>query len=183
MSETPQTDYLADIDTLADKLGRSRDDPLVIDALTRASGRFRDAVGHHVSLVVEDGLRLDGTGRRNLRLPLAYVQDVHAVTCDGEPVEVEWSRDGILRRRDGRVWPDRYGAVEVVVTHGLDPVPDGIQAVVLDQAEAIYTVKRGLSSYQVGGVSQSFAAVESVGVTEQWSQAVERWQIGAGDRA
>lgn len=184
MPETPPaTDFLADVAKLARKVKRDPGDLLVVDSLQRASDRFRGDVRHHVSLVEDDVLILDGGGRLNLRLPVVNIREVQEVTVDERPVEVRFSADGILRRRDGRLWPDDYGCVRVVVTHGLDPIPGDIQAAVLDQAEAVYTVKRGMSSYQVGGISQSFAAVESVGVTEEWARAVTRYRVRAGDRA
>lgn len=176
---------LADPARLARKLKRPDDDPLIVDAVQRASDRFRDAVRHLVTEVVEDQLRVDGTGRRVLRLPVVNVTEVSEVTIDDDPVEVRWSTDGLLERRDGALWPRLLGAVRVTLTHGFpeDEIPDGIADVVLDEAEAIYNTRRGIASYQVGGISISQGSQEALGVSERWSQAVNRWGIRRGDRA
>lgn len=179
---------LASPESLALAVGRSASDPKVLDALNRASARFRGAVRWHVDQA-ETEKRLDGHGRVSLRLPAqnvtacAVTLTENAVTrtlVDG--VDFEWSADGILDRI-GTTWPARRRCVQVIYTAGYSPVPDEVQEAVIDQAAAIYRIRRGLSSKQVGGITETFGSQEAVGVTEQWTTVVERYRVAVGDRA
>lgn len=170
---------LAEPDDLAESLGVAADNRRLVRALAAASADFRGAVHHPVSLVTGDVLRLDGTGTRTLRLPVANVQAVHSVVALGQALEVHWSADGLLDRADGRLWPCQRGAVTVTLDHGYDPVPEDVQAAVLDRAESRYRIRRGLASKQVGGINLTFDS----GVTEQWVECVAAYRIRRGDRA
>ena len=179
---------LASPKDLADALGRRADDPRVVSALARASARFRGAVRWRVDQGT-DTVQLDGHGRVSLSVPARELtactvelveHGTRRTLVDG--VDYEWSRDGILDRL-GTTWPARRRCVHVTYTAGLAPVPDDVQEVVLDQAAAIYRIRRGLSSKQVGGVTETYGTQEAIGVTEQWSTVVERYRVGVGDRS
>ncbi|GAA2629622.1 mobile element protein [Streptomyces axinellae] len=175
---------LASPDDLAAWLGVPADDPKLMQALNAASSRFRGAVRHHVTPVVDDIAVLDGNGRRAVLLRAAPVTAVASVALDGEPLtedDYEWSADGFLRRMCG-CWPDRLRCIRVVYTHGYEPVPEDIAEVVLDQARAQFTVVPGLTSMTVGGQTLAFGAQASIGVTAQWTSVVERYRLNAGDQ-
>lgn len=182
---TTQLPPLAPASALAARLGRDASDPQLIAELQAASSRFRSAVRRPITRIENDRIVLDGTGARTLRLPSAPVLDVAAVTVGGIDVEVMASRNGLIRRLDSRLWPDALGAVHVTYTHGFDPVPDDVVDAVLESAEARIAGAhaRGLSSLQVGGISQTFDRAMSGGVTQAWSIAVARYRIRRGDRA
>jgi hypothetical protein len=177
------TDYLASAADLAVWLGVPADDPKLLQALAAASSRFRGAVRHYVSFVADDTVVLDGTGKESLLLPAAPVTAVSSVQLDGKALtyrtDYDWSADGFLRRVDG--WPDRLRCVEVVYSHGYEPVPEDIAEVVIDQARAQYAVRPGLTSMTVGGQSVAFGAQASIGVTAQWTTAVEKYRLNRGD--
>lgn len=178
---------LADGAELARKVGRLANDPLVVDAVRQASARFREAVGHPVTRVVGDTVELDGGGTRSLTLPAVPVVSIESVTVDGIPLPPTSyravKRTGILRRRDGRVWP-RGAAIDVVYSHGFgeDDVPEGISAVVLERAEMIYAVIAGVQSKSVLGDSVSFSTA-TIGSTEDWTRTVNNYAVGLGDEA
>lgn len=174
---------LASKKLLAERTGRSESDPELEAELRAASSRFRDQVRRPISRIKDDTIVLDGGGRRNLRLPSAPVDEVSKVRIDGQDTDVMVSRDGLIRRKDGRIFPDDYGNVEVTYTHGFDPVPEEIEEVVIDSAAGRLATERGLSSLQVGGITQSFSKAEQSGVTQAWSDTVARWRIRSGDRA
>ncbi|MGW1998562.1 mobile element protein, partial [Embleya sp. NPDC001921] len=112
---------------------------------------------------------------------------VTSVTAAGivlvEGTDFEWSSGGMLERLGGCGWPRRYRSVTVVYDHGFDPIPEGIQEVVIDQARSIAEVLPGVQSMQAGGESVTYGAAASVGVTSQWTKAVTRYRINRGDRA
>lgn len=179
------TDLLADPGELAIWLGVPETDPKLLTALGAASRRFRGAVRHSVSLVNGETIRLDGNGTNSLLLPAAPVVAVASVSIDDETLAAdgyEWSADGFLRRVGG-CWPARLRCIEVVYSHGWFPVPDDIQEVVIDQAQAIYAVQPGVQQKTVGSQSVTFGALAATGVTAQWAAVVERYQLNRGDRA
>jgi hypothetical protein len=170
---------------LATILKTDAEDADLVSALKRSSNRFRGAVRWLVS-ETEAQVKLDGLGRRSVRLPGAEVSEVSSVKLEGveltETTDYEWSRDGILDRVAG-VWPERRRIIEVTYTYGYPEIPEDIQEVVLDQAAALYRIKRGLSSEQVGGISRVYGREEATGVTQQWADAVNHYRISQGDRA
>jgi hypothetical protein len=176
---------LADPEELAASLGVAADDPKLLWALNAASRRFRGAVRHPVSLVEGDAFTLDGNGQKSVLLPAAPVIAVSSVELDGEVLvdgtDFEWSADGYLRRLGG-CWPDRLRCIQGLYDHGLDPVPEDIQEVVIDQARAMYRIDPGVQSKTVGGQSVTFGTQAAIGVTAQWVAAVERHQLNRGDR-
>lgn len=179
------TDPLADPAELAVWLGVPETDPKLIAALNAASRRFRGAVRHPVSLVAGETVVLDGNGLESVLLPCAPVTAVSSVKLDGETLTVNtdyaWSADGYLRRLNGR-WPCRLRCIEGVYSHGYSLIPEDIQEVVIDQARAIYRVQPGVQTLQVGSQNIGFGAQASIGVTAQWSAAVERYRLNRGDR-
>ncbi|MEU3826453.1 mobile element protein [Streptomyces sp. NPDC029080] len=178
-------DLLADPEELAASLGVQATDPKLLWALTAASRRFRGAVRHPVSLVAGDVVTLDGTGQQALLLPSAPVIAVTSVKLDGVTItlgaDYEWSADGILRRIGG-CWPDRLRCVEVAYDHGYAVVPEDIQEVVVDQARALYRIDPGVQTKTVGGQSVTFGVQAAIGVTAQWTAAVQRYELNRGDR-
>jgi hypothetical protein len=176
---------LADPQDLADWLGVAVDDARMLRALNAASSRFRGAVRQPVSFIADDAVTLDGNGLEAVLLPAAPVTEVASVELDGEVLtdgtDFSWSADGFLRRL-GACWPDRLRCIEVTFSHGFEPVPEDIAEVVIDQARAMYAVIPGVQSRQVGGQSVTFGAQASIGVTSQWTAAVERYRLNSGDR-
>lgn len=178
------TDYLADPADLAIWLGVPASEPKLLQALSAASSRFRGAVRHRVSFVADDTTVLDGNGKESLLLPAAPVTAVASVELDGQALtyrtDYDWSADGFLRRV-GCHWPDKLRCIEVVWSHGYQPIPEDISEVVIDQARAQYAVRPGLTSMTVGGQSLAFGAQASIGVTSQWTTAVDKYRLDDGD--
>jgi len=179
------TDYLADPADLAVWLGVPASDAKLLQALGASSSRFRGAVRHPVTFVAGDVVTLDGNGRESVVLLAAPVAEVTSVMLDGvalvEGDDFTWSSDGFLRRSGG-CWPDRLRCIEVTYSHGHQVIPEDISEVVIDQARAMYTVLPGVQTRQVGGQSVTFGTQAAIGVTAQWTTAVERHQLNAGDQ-
>lgn len=172
------SEYLADPERLAERLGVAADDPTLLEALRSATARFRAAVRHPVSLVEDDTITLDGTGTRSLVLPAAPVHTVSRVAVHGTDItNYQWSQMGLLRRVDD-VWPDDLGAVEVTYTHGWDPIPEEIQDVVLNAAEIARARAQDVASVTVGGEQVTFRQ----GVSQTWSTVVQLYRLNRGDQ-
>lgn len=181
------TDYLADPADLAAWLPVDETDPKLLAALAAASSRFRGAVRHRVTFTVDDVITLDGGGSYAVLLPAAPVTAVSEVLLDGEELtegtDFNWSSDGYLRRLAGLVWPDRLRCLQVTYSHGYSEIPEDVAEVVIDRARLLYAVKAGVQNMQVGGVTVGFGQQAAMGVSQQWTDVVERYRLNAGDRS
>lgn len=122
--------------------------------LDAATASVRSFCGWHVTPVISESLVLDGSGDDVLQLPSRHVTSVESVTDDGVLVDVDWSADGLLRRKDGRCWTRRYGAVSVDLTHGHTDAAD-IAGVIVGIASRAATNPSGNVVNQRAG-TQSF---------------------------
>lgn len=174
-------EYLADPDELAVWLGKPADDPKLLAALLAASRRFRGAVGHRVTLVDGDVETLDGNGRESLLLPVWPTTAVTSVLLDGialvEGADYSWSDAGMLRRLGCLLWPNRFRCLVVTYSHGWAEIPEDISEAVIDQARTMFTIRPGVQSMTTGAQSVSFGAQAAIGVTDQWSKAVDRHKV------
>lgn len=172
---------LADPAELAEVLGVAADDVRLVAAVRAASRRFRGAATAAFEAADAGEVWCNGDGTVTLLLPVWPLRAVATVEIRGEAVtDYEWSAEGILRRTRG--WPDGLRSVRVVCDYGFEQVPEDVQEVVLDAAEARWNTKRGLQSLSVDGQSVTFGAASTVGVTQAWSDAVARYSH-RGDRA
>lgn len=179
------TDYLADPADLAAWLPVGEDDPKLLAALAAASSRFRGAVRHRVSFTVDDVITVDGNGSQTVLLPAAPVTAVSELLLDDveliEGTDFNWSADGYVRRLGG-CWPDRLRCLQVTYSHGYDEVPEEISEAVIDRARLLYAVKAGVQNMQVGGITVGFGQQSAMGVSQQWTDVVDRYRLNAGDR-
>lgn len=177
-------EYLADPAELAIWLGKPADDPKLLAALKAAARRFLGAVRHPVILVEDDEVTLDGNGRESILLPVWPTTAVTSVVLDGETLvegtDYEWSDAGILRRLGCRVWPNKFRCLVVTYSHGWAEIPEDISEAVIDQARTMYTIRNGVQSMTTGAQSVTFGAQAAIGVTDQWTKAVDRHKIRTG---
>lgn len=186
MSEpTPAAgEYLADPADLALKLGVPADDARLLLALRRAGDRFEGAIGYPVRLVTDDVEHVSGDGTDTLLLRCRPIVGQPAVKVDGVAV-TDFSvgrHSGILRRKNRACWPDDLDNVEVTYSHGWDQVPGDIQDAVLEQAETQYLTVVAYQSRSAGSESVTYSALAAVGVTQRWTDAVNRYAF-RGDRS
>ncbi|KEF04622.1 MULTISPECIES: mobile element protein [Streptomyces] len=175
-------EFLADPAELSTWTGRPETDPKLLAALRAASRRFRGAVGHRITLVLDDMVTLDGGGRTSLLLPVWPTIAVTQVRVDGTALvaaaDFDWSEAGLLRRLGcGQRWPDRLHSVEVTYSHGWAEVPEDIQEAVIDQARTMLALRPAVQAMQTGGQTITYGAQAAVGVTDQWARAVARHKV------
>ena len=166
---------LADPGRLARIVGLGEDDPSLLDALQRATGRFQEAVGHLVVLTTDDTVELDGEGGQTLILPAFPVANL-AVSINGTPVtdyQVD-KRRGILRRPAG--WPDGLGNIQVTYDHGFAIIPEAIADAVLEAAQVTLTANPAIQTRAVGISSVTFGTAATVGTTQKWADAVAAYR-------
>ena len=162
-------DPLASIYDLALKTGGKADDEKLKLALDLASGRFREQANNPISMMTETVI-LDSDGGRALTLPCLPVREVSELVIDGRQVtDFEWSTSGAI--------PVKWRSVQITYRHGYDPVPKGIQDVVLEQAATIYQTLPGLVSYTTGAEQRTYSSALTVGTTAQWAAMVARYKV------
>lgn len=132
----------------------SPDDPRLPVLIEGALAAVRAYCGWHVSPVKAETLVLDSECGRSLRLPSGRVLGVSELRIDGVPVPVgewDWSEAGMIRLRHRR-FPDRFRAVSVTLTHGLDDAP-GLAAVVTRSVLGACASPMGATSESAGQMS------------------------------
>lgn len=180
-------ELLADPADLALLSGLPADDTRLLTALLSASRRFAGAVRHPVRYVEDDDILLDGHGTASLLLPAIPVVDVTIVEVDGVELaddEFEWSADGLIERTE--VWPRRRRIVRVVYSHGYDPIPGDISAVVTEAAQMALNTDPGISTQSVGGMSVSYATTYGgsvSGATRAWADTIVKYRLNQGHRS
>lgn len=200
---------LATPKALSVRVGRPETDQLLLSKLRSASSRFRAAVHHDVSRVVDDVLYLDGPGSRVLLVPgpIESVGSFVLLSDDGDPANdrtLVRNRDYRISRRDGILtscfgfWPAKLEFAKLTYTHGYDAapdhvdendasrlagVPDEIQDAVLDMAEVLVNTELGVQGRTVLGDSVQYGSTAAVGTTQSWADAVNNYSWGQGDRA
>ena len=144
--------------------------------MSRVVAQFEAESGRSLTLVTEVGEVIDGEGSSVVRTRHFPVTALTRVSVDGKTAdlsgdEVEWSRDGSLRRRGG--WPSKWRAIEVDYQHGYaDEWPDDLVGALADQVALLLNTVIGRESAQLGAFSTTFA---KAGVTQSWSSAVRRF--------
>lgn len=149
-------------------------------AVRSASADFRAAVRHPVSRVTGARFTLDGPGGTTLRLPVLN-PTITAVRINGQDVTdtVRASHTGYLERPAG--WPRGFGTIEVELDHGLETLPEDITAAVLERAAWAANVMPGINMLVLDGATVQFRP--ETGTSQKWTDAVEKYRIGLGDRA
>ncbi|XBH21608.1 hypothetical protein V5R04_15590 [Jonesiaceae bacterium BS-20] len=174
-------DFLAHPADLAVKTGTPATDPRLLLALQRAGDRFEGKISYKINLVTDDVVLLSGDGSRHLFLPARPVVGTPTVKIAGTPTTAfEVARNNsILRHATG--WPDGLDNIEVTFSHGWEIPPADIQDAVLEQAETIFLVTVGIQSRTAGSESITTSALAAIGVTQKWTDAVEKYALYGGD--
>lgn len=125
--------------------------------LEQASGVVRNHCRWRIDHAENDELIVDAPRQGDvLLLPSLRLLEVHSLTIAG--VEITGftpSLSGVLERPGG--WP--RGIVRAVVTHGWDPVPPEVRAVVIGVALRMWLNPEAAASHSQGGVTQAVGGV------------------------
>lgn len=95
--------------------------------LAGAVAAVRRWCGWHVTPEEAHEVVLDGPGGQLLRLPTLRLVELTTVVEDGVAVDLdglEWSRIGLMRKKSGAAWTDRFGGIVVTMTHGFAQATD-----------------------------------------------------------
>lgn len=137
-------------------------DPRVPDALAAVTSSIRREAGWHIGPVVENHtLKLDGPGGRKLNLPTLKLVDLVSLTQLGVALDLDgdshdWSELGLVEKRDGSCWTDRYRKIEVVMTHGFEDLAD-LKFLTLSLVSRGLSSPLGATREQAGSMAISWA--------------------------
>lgn len=138
------------------------DDPRLEPLLAGASAGIRRYCGWHIGPVVEETIRVDGSGSPVLVLPTLRVEAITDVVEHGREwtpervAELEWSEAGMVRS-PGYSWTDRYRGVTITLRHGFEDVSAVAQIVQQVVANALAS-PMGATSEQAGSLSVSWGS-------------------------
>ncbi|MGE2714199.1 hypothetical protein ACQI4L_09090 [Mycolicibacterium litorale] len=105
------------------------DDAETLRLLSAGLTAARRFCGWHVTGVrEEDVVTMDGPGSALLVLPTLRLVELTAVVEDGVTLDVATALDvsprGLVRKRSGTRWSDRFGSIKVTMKHGFDDADD-----------------------------------------------------------
>lgn len=103
------------------------------DLLDASSAAIRRYCGWHISPVVTEELIVDGTGGSVISLPTLRLLDLTALTETWNwqtsyiwaSDQIEWSRDGNLRKPGGAGWTTAFRGISATIKHGFETADCG----------------------------------------------------------
>lgn len=164
--------------------------------LARASRAVRSYTGQYLEEVEHDAITIEPDLYGNLRLPQIPVTTIESVTVDGvlvDAADYEWDVHGHITRPTFNSWEingtvSPWGSpVDVVYTHGYDPIPDDVVEIVADivagrisgasASSAGGTVKRAqVDDVQVEYDTAASAMLGSEGLDDTQKLALDRYK-------
>lgn len=152
------TDLLATVDDVSTLLGVTLDaaqSDRVERLLAMASGVARSFTRQHLSHVTDDTITVRGVRDALLVLPERPVTAVSQVTVAGDVVDPAgyYTSSDALRLMFGELWGSPDLEVTVTYSHGFDPVPADVVAVVAGIAARLYRNPDGYRSETIGDYS------------------------------
>lgn len=124
------------------------------DQWGQALAAARRYCGWHVTPVTTQTFTVDGPGGPLLILPTLNLTEVTEVIEDGAPVsDIDWSAAGMLRKRSGYSWTNRYRGIVATVMHGYESAED-FESVVKAMVDRLSI---GAIQSTVGAVSMTYA--------------------------
>jgi len=164
---------------------------LAADLIEQASDIVDTHCGRDFTLHEDVAERLDGTGRRRLRLRGWPVVSVASVVVGGvsltEDLEYEVDAAGILERVDGATWPVGRRNVSVTYSYGYTAAPGAIAGVVEDLVAGALThaarnrAVKGASSMSMDGYSVAYSELSRLMVlAPEQMQVLDRYRVIGG---
>lgn len=141
-------------------------DPRVADAIKAVTLSIRREAGWHIGPEVEaHSLTLDGPGGKVLHLPTLKLLNLVSVTQLGTALDLtndthDWSELGLVEKRDGTTWTDRYRKIQVVMDHGFKDVSD-LKFLTLSLASRGLSSPFGATREQAGSMSIQWATPQA----------------------
>lgn len=141
-------------------------DPRVLDAIKAVTSSIRKEAGWHIGpMVTGHTLTLDGPGGRKLNLPTLKLVDLTSVTQLGTELALDddshdWSEIGLVEKRDGTCWTDRYRKIVVVMDHGFDDLAD-LKFLTLSLVSRGLASPMGATREQAGSMSIQWATPQA----------------------
>lgn len=158
----------------------------VATLLDAASGAIRTYCGWSISEEDVDEV-VDTDGSALLMLPTLLLTAVDEVVIDDEELVLDedyiWSAKGIVRRQPrGRCWPEAYQSTAIAWTHGYDPVPAEIKAIVVGLAARFASAPAGgVVEEQVGQIRVRYGEGSTVIAPDIYERAVlDRYRLPPG---
>lgn len=137
------------------------------DLLDASSAMIRRYCGWHISPVVTEDITVDGSGGSILSLPTLRLLDIvgltevwnSQVTYAYSPDEIEWSRNGYLRKRGGGAWTEAMRGITATIKHGFENADTGdLTQLCITMSARAQSSPFGVTQQAVGQVSVRMSA-------------------------
>lgn len=141
-------------------------DERVSGAIKAVTSSIRGEAGWHVApLVTDHRLVLDGPGGKRLNLPTLKLVDLKSVTELGVALDltgdsVDWSELGLVEKRNGARWTDRYRKIVAVMDHGFSDLSD-LKFLTLSLVSRGLSSPMGATREQAGSMSVQWSTPQS----------------------
>jgi len=151
-------------------------------AIKEAKAAIQNYCRQLIELVAEDVVTLDCAGGGRLFLPELPALAVDAVTENDETLtagrDYKLGQYGILHRI-GRPWAEGIQHIQVVYSHGYDPIPDDVVAIATRAAARMFQAGlRSVESDGLMGVSQKQLGDFSVGFSSEQGGGADQGPMG-----
>lgn len=136
----------------------SQSNPDTQKQLDVALAAVRKYCGWHITPCIEQTVTLDGPGGQTLILPTLSVFSINEIIEDGKLVdltELSWSKRGMVAKRNGARWSDKFGSIQVTFVHGFESAVDVDQIVLgaIDRGVFSDSTVTIVGPFQYGGGS------------------------------
>jgi len=142
---------------------RWQNDPMARQAVAAASQAVRNWCGWHVAPNEPCSSVESGCGRM-IHLPVMGLTAVTEIKENGitlNSASYEFNRQGIIRRVDGLMWPDRWGGITIKYNAGYEA--DAIlKQVVTQLAVNAIAAPYGVREEHAGNVGQTFNTIDGI---------------------
>lgn len=141
-------------------------DERVQDAIKAVTLSIRREAGWHIGPVVTDHtLTLDGPGGTKLNLPTMKLLDLKSITELGTALVLDddshdWSELGLVEKRNGTRWTNRYRKIVAVMDHGFEDISD-LKFLTLSLTARGLSSPFGATREQAGSMSIQWATPQS----------------------
>ncbi len=163
--------------------GRLEDDDATARLLAAALSQVRSYCCWHVTPVkVDHEVTLDGPGTRVLELPTGLLLELSELTEDTRALDVDtlldWSADGLVRKKSGAFWSRRYRGITATMTHGYDtPPPDWVEVVLTMVDRLSMNVGQTQSTMNAGPYSVGFFPTPGKALDDTMRQMLEPYRL------
>jgi len=126
-------------------------------AVVAAESIIRDYCGWHIAPAITETITLDGSGTYKMFLPSLRIKSITSISEGGfllPAIDYDWSENGTVEKIRSQ-WTWRRRGVVIVLVHGYDFCPPGVEDLVKQLAKS---GPAAITRAQIGQTSVTYSA-------------------------